>query len=60
MTMPAGGGQPRQLTTLGPEERTHRWAQALPGGKAVLFTVGTQSSPDNRLRQHRCGHDRHR
>jgi eukaryotic-like serine/threonine-protein kinase len=47
VTMSAGGGPPRQLTTLGPGERTHRWAQALPGGKAVLFTVGTQSSPDN-------------
>jgi serine/threonine-protein kinase len=42
-----GGGQLRQLTTLAQGERTHRWPQALSGGKAVLFTVGTVKSPDN-------------
>jgi len=39
----AGGGEPRELTK--PDhargEKTHRWPQFLPGGKAVLFTVGT-------------------
>jgi serine/threonine-protein kinase len=39
----AGGGEPRELTK--PEhdrgEKSHRWPQYLPGGKAVLFTVGT-------------------
>jgi len=28
-------------------ERSHRWPSALPGGKAVLFTVGLQTSPDD-------------
>jgi len=28
-------------------ERTHRWPQALPGGKAAIFTVGRLDSPDN-------------
>ncbi|HEU4890746.1 MAG TPA: protein kinase [Vicinamibacterales bacterium] len=46
-TVRAGGGQPRHLTTLAPGERTHRWPQALPGAKAVLFTVGMLSSPDS-------------
>jgi serine/threonine-protein kinase len=47
MTMPADGGTMRPLTTLAPGERTHRWPQALPGGKAVLFTVGLLTSPDS-------------
>ena len=47
MIIRSAGGQMRQLTTLAPGERTHRWPQALPGGKAVLFTVGTVRSPDS-------------
>jgi Tol biopolymer transport system component len=47
MIMPAGGGEMRPLTKMAPGERTHRWPQALPGGKAVLFTVGTLASPDS-------------
>jgi serine/threonine-protein kinase len=45
----AGGGTPVPLTTLdlAKDERSHRWPEALPGGKAVLFTVGLASSPDN-------------
>ena len=42
------GSAPRQLTT--PEEkkeRSHRWPHPLPGGRWVLFTVGTVSSPDS-------------
>jgi Tol biopolymer transport system component len=47
--VPSTGGTPRALTTLDEKagERTHRWPFALPGGKAVLFTVGTLGSPDN-------------
>ncbi|MDQ3421283.1 MAG: protein kinase, partial [Acidobacteriota bacterium] len=43
------GGTPRALTTLDEKtgERTHRWPSALPGGRWVLFTVGTTSSPDD-------------
>ncbi len=41
--VPAAGGEPRELTkpdrTRG--EKSHRWPHYLPGGKAVLFTVGT-------------------
>jgi eukaryotic-like serine/threonine-protein kinase len=41
--VPASGGEPRELTT--PDrargEKSHRWPHCLPGGKAVLFTVGT-------------------
>ena len=29
------------------KERTHRWPQTLPKGKAVIFTVGTLDSPDS-------------
>ena len=28
-------------------ERTHRWPEVLPNGKAVIFTVGTLDSPDS-------------
>jgi serine/threonine-protein kinase len=47
--LPANGGEPRPVTTVDTtkEERSHRWPEALPGGKTVLFTVGTLSSPDN-------------
>jgi serine/threonine-protein kinase len=43
------GGPPRALTTIDETagERTHRWPHVLPGGRWVLFTVGTTSSPDN-------------
>jgi Tol biopolymer transport system component/predicted Ser/Thr protein kinase len=42
--VPAAGGEPRSLTTLDEDraEVTHRWPQWLPGGEAVLFTVGLQ------------------
>jgi serine/threonine-protein kinase len=42
--VPAAGGEPSVLTTLNEEaaEVTHRWPQWLPGGKAILFTVGAQ------------------
>jgi serine/threonine-protein kinase len=43
-----GTGSPKAVSTRkSAEERTHRWPQALPGNKAVLFTVGVISSPDN-------------
>jgi serine/threonine-protein kinase len=42
----AAGGEPRALTTLDEEraEVTHRWPQWLPGGRAVLFTVGVREA----------------
>ncbi len=45
--IPAAGGEPRPLTALaaGDRERTHRWPEILPGGKFVLFTVGTEGKP---------------
>ena len=46
VSMPATGGPMRPVTTLAAGERTHRWPQVLAGGKSVLFTVGTQASPD--------------
>ncbi len=41
----AAGGEPQPLTTLDAarNEATHRWPQVLPGGKAVIFTVHTQT-----------------
>jgi Tol biopolymer transport system component len=49
MRVAAPGTPPTPLTRLVPEkkERSHRWPTLLPGGKAVLFTVGTLASPDN-------------
>jgi serine/threonine-protein kinase len=48
LRVPAAGGDPQPLTTLesAKQERTHRWPQVLPGGKAVLFTAHTKPSAD--------------
>jgi serine/threonine-protein kinase len=47
--VPAAGGDPEPLTVpdTTQNERTHRWPEILPGGGAVLFTIGTEESPDN-------------
>jgi serine/threonine-protein kinase len=37
--VPSAGGTPTPVTELVGAERTHRWPQILPGGKAILFTV---------------------
>ncbi len=44
----AAGGPAQVLTTpdAAQSERTHRWPEVLPGGKAIVFTLGTLSSPD--------------
>jgi serine/threonine-protein kinase len=47
VTMSADGGATHPFSTLAATERSHRWPEALPGGKAVLFTVGSPASPDN-------------
>jgi serine/threonine-protein kinase len=49
MRIPPDGGAPQPLTTVNAQqgERSHRWPTALPGGKAILFIVGTNSSPDD-------------
>jgi serine/threonine protein kinase/Tol biopolymer transport system component len=45
----ANGGEARAITKVdeAKKERTHRWPQALPGAKAVLFTVGSLDKPDD-------------
>ena len=44
----AAGGTAQVLTT--PDEaqgeRTHRWPEVLPGGKAIVFTIGSLGSSD--------------
>jgi Tol biopolymer transport system component len=35
----ADGGAARSLTTVSPDDPTHRWPQVLPGAKAVIFTA---------------------
>lgn len=45
----ASGGMPRRLTQRGEGETSHRWPQFLLDGKAVLFTVGTGTNPDDSL-----------
>jgi serine/threonine-protein kinase len=44
----AAGGPTQVLTTpdAAQGERTHRWPEILPGGKAVVFTLGSLSSSD--------------
>ena len=41
--VPAGGGDPEELTTVDTEggEMNHGWPEVLPGGRAVLFTILT-------------------
>ena len=48
MEINESGGEFRELTKIdtAARERTHRWPDVLPGGKAVIFTVGTVESPD--------------
>jgi len=45
MRVPASGGIPVQITTVATDagETDHGWPHALPGGRAVLFTVTTES-----------------
>jgi serine/threonine-protein kinase len=47
--VPASGGPLQDITTVAPDsgERSHRWPATVPGGKAVLFTIGAWSSPDD-------------
>jgi serine/threonine-protein kinase len=42
------GGKLEVVTTLNEKagERTHRWPEILPGGKALLYTLGSIDSPD--------------
>ena len=42
------GGEPQPLTQLRAEreERTHRWPDQLPGGKAILFTVDNRKTTE--------------
>lgn len=49
MRISADGGQPASVTTPDPNkgQRTHRWPCPLPGGKAVIYTVGQTNSPDD-------------
>jgi serine/threonine-protein kinase len=42
MRVPSLGGEARPLTTLANGEISHRFPQALPGGRAVLFTASTE------------------
>jgi serine/threonine-protein kinase len=44
LRVPATGGAPQPVTQLQVDkgEAGHRWPEILPGGKAVLFTVGTE------------------
>jgi serine/threonine-protein kinase len=44
--VPAVGGEPQPLTTLDEQqgELTHRWPQALPDGKHVLFTTNNSQA----------------
>ncbi len=41
MRVPASGGAPQAVTTpdSGRGERSHRWPEMLPGGKAILLTI---------------------
>jgi serine/threonine-protein kinase len=42
-SVPAGGGEPRQISTLDDsrEETSHRWPHVLPDGRHLLFSIKT-------------------
>ena len=42
--VPAGGGQPWQVTQPGSGDRAHLWPKALPGNSGLIFTVWTGRS----------------
>jgi eukaryotic-like serine/threonine-protein kinase len=46
MSVPGAGGEPREALRIafGSGERLHKYPHALPGGKAVLYTVATADS----------------
>jgi serine/threonine-protein kinase len=48
MSVPAGGGEPRALTTPDVKhgELGHAFPSVLPGGRAVLFTIATGRGPE--------------
>ncbi len=45
--VPAGGGEPEELTTPDRELGDHQWPEILPGGDAVLFTIVDRPDVDN-------------
>ena len=47
----AVGGKPQPITVRGPAtgEEAHRWAELLPGGKAVLFTAWNRNLDDSQI-----------
>ena len=47
MRVMAAGGTCEPLTKADPKEGDHRWPQILPGGSAVLFTIGIEGAFDS-------------
>ena len=47
LRVPASGGTPVPLTTLQPGEITHRWPQALPRNRGILYTSNTSHNWDD-------------
>ena len=45
--VPAEGGTPTVLSNPGDGERDHQYPSALPGGRAVLFTIGSVGPAEN-------------
>ena len=45
--VPAGGGEPEELTAPDLEQGDHLWPEILPGGEAVLFTIVNQRFVEN-------------
>jgi Tol biopolymer transport system component len=43
--IPPRGGSPRALTRVQNGQFTHRWPEALPDGRSILFTAGTPGIP---------------
>ena len=49
LSVPAGGGEPRQLTTPMAGAGDHYQPSVLPDGRGLLFTIASQRSEDNAI-----------
>ncbi|MGH9580101.1 MAG: TolB family protein, partial [Terriglobales bacterium] len=49
LRVPSAGGKPEKITTPDTKrgESSHRWPHTLPGGRALLFAIGSGSSYDD-------------
>jgi len=58
--VPANGGEAVELTTLNPEETSHRWPEVLPGDRGLLFSSRSLGGGAHIVAQRLDGSERRR